>query len=140
MLKHRSGTMLEDMYWINGATGGIVASALDEKEDGKILYNESLKKKLENASGLIAMHSHPQSMPPSIADFNSAFRQGYEKSIIICHDGTVYMYCSNQEINESLYIRYLSRFLADGYTEHEAQIKTLEKLRENHDIDFWEVK
>lgn len=136
MLKHRSGTMLEDMYWINGATGGIVASALDEKEDGKILYNESLKKKLENASGLIAMHSHPQ----SIADFNSAFRQGYEKSIIICHDGTVYMYCSNQEISESLYIRYLSRFLADGYTEHEAQIKTLEKLRENHDIDFWEVK
>ena len=31
MLKHRSGTLYEDMYWIDGDTGEIVASALDEK-------------------------------------------------------------------------------------------------------------
>ena len=30
MLKHRSGTMCEDMYWIDAKTGDIIASALDE--------------------------------------------------------------------------------------------------------------
>jgi len=44
MLYHRSGTMFEDMYWIDGNTGEIVASALNEKEEGKIVYSASLKK------------------------------------------------------------------------------------------------
>ena len=42
MLFHRSGTLLEDMYWIDGDTGEIVAKALDEKEEEKIEYTTSI--------------------------------------------------------------------------------------------------
>ena len=30
MLEHRSGTLFEDMYWIDGETGEVIASALNE--------------------------------------------------------------------------------------------------------------
>lgn len=140
MLKHRSGTMLEDMYWMDSSTGRIVASTLDQKKEGKIIYSPALRKKLKKSNKLIAMHTHPQSMPPSIADFNSAFRHEYSIGIIICHDGTVYAYRSGQEVNERLYARYISYFLLEGCTDNEAQYRALSRLKENHDIDFWEVK
>lgn len=140
MLRHRSGTMIEDMYWFDSSTGKVVASTLNQTKEGKIIYSPALRKKLKKSKNLTAMHTHPQSMPPSIADFNSAFRHGYSMGIIICHDGTVYIYKSNQEVNERLYVRYIGYFLSEGYTDYEAQFKTLSKLRENHDIDFWEVK
>lgn len=140
MLQHRSGTMFEDMYWIDGNTGTVIASALNEQLEGKIRYSDSLKKLLQGKTDLIAMHTHPQSMPPSIADFNSAFKNKYDTNIVLCHDGTVYMYVSRQEIEESLYIKYISRFLLESYSEKAAQLKALKRLKENHDIDFWEVK
>lgn len=132
--------MLEDMYWMDSSTGKVVASTLDQTVEGKIIYSPALRKKLKKSKDLIAMHTHPQSMPPSIADFNSAFRHGYSMGIIICHDGTVYVYKSDQEVNERLYARYISYFLSEGCTDNEAQNKALGKLKENHDIDFWEVK
>jgi len=140
MLQHRSGTMLEDMYWIDGNTGKIVASALNEKEAGKIIYSASLKKVLQGKKGLITMHTHPQSMPPSIDDFNSAYHQGYNMSLALCHDGKVFAYTSNQEVEKQLYLLYIGKFMGEGFTEYESQLKALEKLKETYDIDFWEVK
>lgn len=140
MLQHRSGTMLEDMYWINKDTGKVIASALNEKIEGKIIYSNSLKKTLLGKQGLIAMHTHPQSMPPSVDDFNSAFRQKYALNFVLCHDGKIFGYSSNQEISKKLYTMYIGKYLDEGFKEYEAQIKTLEKLKETYDIDFWEVK
>lgn len=42
------------------------------------------------------MHTHPHSMSPSIAAFNFCFKHYYLKSLIICHNETVYEYVSNQ--------------------------------------------
>lgn len=86
MLNHRSGTKHEDMYWIDGATGAVLASALNEQQESGIQY------------------------------------------------------VSNEKISEPLYSLYVGEFLDNGYTEFEAQWKALEKLKENYDIDFWEVK
>lgn len=140
MLNHRSGTMLEDMYWIDKDTGKVVASALNEQLESKIVYSNLLKKSLDGKTNLITMHTHPQSMPPSIADFNSSFRNCYEQCIIICHDGTIYEYISKQEVPKGLYERYIGNYLKEGCTEKEAQLKTLEELKKNFKIDFWEVK
>ena len=42
-LKHRSGTELEDMYWIDGKTGKIILSVTDSKEERAIIYTEKIK-------------------------------------------------------------------------------------------------
>lgn len=140
MLNHRSGTKIEDMYWIDGKTGEIVASALNEKNESSVLYTELINKAISGRSNLIAMHTHPQSMPPSDADFNSVFKYGYSKALVLCHNGKIFQYTSNEPINGALYDMYVQRFSNDGLSKFDTQIKALEKIKENCDIDFWEVK
>ena len=40
MLNHRSGTLIEDMYWFDGDNGKIVASVLDETVKEGIVYTK----------------------------------------------------------------------------------------------------
>lgn len=42
-------------------------------------------------------------------------------SLVICHDGKIIQYVCNEEINERLYSLYIQEFVADRYTEYEAQ-------------------
>ena len=143
MLVHRSGTLYEDMYWIDADTGKVVASALNEKEKSKIIYSDKLKKTLKKAlndkTDVIAMHTHPQSMPPSIADFNSSSMNDYLINLVICHDGKIFRYASEETVSEKLYNMYISEFVDSGCTEYEAQIRTLEKLSKSYKINFKEV-
>lgn len=118
----------------------MIASALNEQKESGIQYTKAILKAILNGGHIIAFHNHPSSMPPSAADFNSMLLHGYEISFIVCHDGRIIQYVSHEEIRESLYISYIQRYVAEGYTEFEAQWKTLEKLRESYNIDFWEVK
>jgi len=139
MLKHRSGTKLEDTYWIDSSTGDIAAYVLDSQMEGKIVYTIAIENMIKRRNDLITMHTHPDSMPPSISDFNSAFRHGYAVSLVLCHNGKVFQYVAKEEIRSSLYDIYIKSFLLEGYTEYEAQLNALYKLKENYDIDFWEV-
>ena len=138
-LKHRSGTKFEDMYWIDGNTGEIIASALNEKETSGVAKSKRRNKVLARYGNIYAIHSHPASMPPSATDFNCFFEQEYSKAFVACHDGTLYSYTSEQEVSIELYNLYVSKFASNGYSEKEAQLKALAKLKENHKIDFWEV-
>ena len=141
MLIHRSGTLFEDMYWIDADTGEIVAKALDEKLEKQVVYTKSLLSLIKTTDNLIAMHTHPNSMPPSIADFNSCFQHNYVGGLVICHDGTVYNYMSNQNIPIGLQDAYIKEFLKIAYNNEKiAQLMALEKIRENYDINFREVK
>ena len=118
MLFHRSGTLFEDMYWIDGDTGDIIAKALDEKEEEKIDYTASILKAIQNKNKLITMHTHPNSMPPSIADFNSCFVHNYAAYFIICHNGTIYSYASSQKVPQALQDIYVQDFLKITYNAH----------------------
>lgn len=140
MLYHRSGTKIEDMYWIDGKTGEIVACALNEKNESSVLYTKSINMAISGRPNLIAMHTHPQSMPPSDADFNSVFKYGYSKALVLCHDGKVFQYTAREPVNGALYEIYVQRYSNVGLSKFDAQIKALEKIKENCDIDFWEVK
>ena len=99
MLFHRSGTLYEDMYWFDG---DIIAKALDEKEEEKIDYTPSIFRAISGRNNLITMHTHPSSMPPSIADFNSCFADHYASCFVICHDGKIYNYVSAQKVPDEL--------------------------------------
>lgn len=143
MLFHRSGTLLEDMYWIDGTTGEIVAKALNEKVIEEINYTKSIFNAINGKTNLITMHTHPNSMPPSIADFNSCFEHNYATCIVICHDGTIYNYISNQKVPDKLYEIYIKKFRNNGdintETEKIAQFMALEQIRRNYNISFQEV-
>ncbi|MGN1132980.1 MAG: phage minor capsid protein, partial [Oscillospiraceae bacterium] len=140
-LKHRSGTLYEDMYWFDNESGKIIAKETNSLYEQKIVYSEATKKAVSfySSGKLIAMHSHPSSMPPSIADFNSCCRNGYAKGIVICHNGKVFVYTSEQEIREDLYSLYVSSYISDGMSEYDAQLNAINKLKDNHMIDFMEV-
>ena len=141
MLKHRSGTMLEDMYWIDAATGEVVASELNSQFEQKIIYSNSTINKLSKVDNdrLITMHSHPGSFPPSFGDFNSAVANKYKLSLVICHDGKIFGYKANEEIRKSLYEAFILKYKKLNYDEYESQIMALNDLKESYDIDFWEV-
>ena len=139
MLEHRSGTLIEDMYWIDGESGTVVTSALNEQQERNIIYTDEILKAIAHRGNLITLHTHPSSMPPSISDFNSACEHNYSFGLVICHDGTVYAYSSRQFVPGKLHEIYVDDFIQMGYTEKEAQLKALNEIKRNYDIDFWEV-
>lgn len=141
MLKHRSGTMLEDMYWIDSVTGKVIAKEIASSEASAITYSETTKKAVSayKPNIIISIHTHPGSMPPSAADFNSCCANRYLKGCIACHDGKVFVYKAFELINETLYHMYIETALKDGASEYEAQIKALNELKRNYRINFWEA-
>ncbi len=138
ILLHRGGTLFEDMYWLDPQTGMVVAAALNEQLEQQVVYSDKLLKKVNNKN-LITIHNHPGSMPPSVEDFNSALTHGYLLGVVVCHDGTVYTYSSQQRIPEFLEDAYIKKFLRIGYSEKEAQFKVLKIIERNYDIEIREV-
>ena len=138
-LIHRSGTELEDMYWFDGDTGKIILSVTDSTDERAIIYTDKIRGVIKTKTNIVTLHTHPSSMPPSIDNFNSCFENGYEFGVVVCHNGRVFKYLSKQSISKPLYDLYIGEHIANGYSEFEAQLKALEKLKENHLIDFEEV-
>ena len=138
-LKHRSGTVFEDMYWIDSDTGEIILSVTDSKEERAIVYTDKIRNIVEKNENIITLHTHPSSMPPSLSDLNSCYRNNYKKGFIACHNGKIFGYTSNEMINERIYSMYIEKYIKDGYSEFESQLKALEKLSQSYDIKVWEV-
>lgn len=139
MLHHRSGTTLEDMYWIFPESLKTAAEELNATEEKAIRYSRRTRRVVESNKGLITIHSHPDSFPPSIDDFNSNFFNEYSVGIVVCHDGKIYLYSSNQEISKTYYDLTVADFIKQGYNECEAQVRALNELMRNFDIQFKEV-
>lgn len=138
-LKHRSGTVYEDMYWIDGNTGKIILSITDSSDERTIVYTDKIRSALKNNDNIVTVHTHPSSMPPSIDDFNSCYNNGYSIGFIACHNGKLFKYSSQQAVRKTLYDLYVGDFLDEGLDEFDAQKKALEKISENHLIKFEEV-
>lgn len=138
-LKHRSGTAFEDMYWIDGNSGDVLLSVTDSTDERTIRYTDRIKKVIRSNNSIVTVHTHPSSMPPSIEDFNSCVNNGYKKCFVACHNGKVYGYYSNEIINPKLYNLYIQKYMNNGFSEVDAQIKTINKLSQSFDIKFWEV-
>ena len=74
------------------------------------------------------MHTHPISMPPSIADF------------MLCHNGKVFYYKSDEIISKMKYNLYVADYYLQLHDEYLAQLEALKELSEIYDIGFWEVQ
>ena len=139
MLQHRSGTHYEDMYWIDIDSLEIVASETDQKSHSKIKYSKATKKSIAKYENLLVVHTHPDSMPPSINDFNSALHNKYQICLVCCHDGRIFMYQSNNYVIEFFYRNTVAKYRKRGFSEFEAQMKALSVFQEDGDIFLKEV-
>lgn len=100
MLYHRNGTEFEDLVFINSKSGEVLRSVDYEK----IREAKPTKKMLKmlnqaNKGEIIAIHNHPNSMPPSINDLFVAYQRGYKNGLVVCHDGAIYIYKIIGDIN-----------------------------------------
>ena len=140
MLLHRSGTKYEDMCWFNGNTGKLIAYENTSKQEESIVYTESIQKALRENENIIGMHTHPCSMPPSIADFNSAYNNEYDIGIVLCHDGKVFTYKSFKPIRQSEYEMYIGKFYSIFHNEYDAQVHTLKEFQIEGIISVMELE
>lgn len=139
MLKHRSGTLFEDMYWIDIESKMIVASETNQKAECRVQYSGATVKAIKKHKNLLVLHTHPYSMPPSIRDFNSNINNGYQISLVCCHDGRVFIYQSKRRVVEFLYKGTVAKYKKMGYDDFEAQIRALMEYQQKGDIIFKEV-
>lgn len=141
-LVHRSGTVLEDMYWFDGDTGNVIAKEIDGTQERRVVYSSKTKKAVNayERNKLVTLHTHPSSMPPSAGDFNACFRHGYKCGFIACHNGKIFGYTAEEELNERLYNMYIESYVKSNHSEYDAQILALNEIKRNCRIDFWEVK
>ena len=139
MLNHISGTLLEDMYWIDIDSGEIIASETNQKVEKQVKYSKSTLKKIRKYKNILVIHTHPNSMPPSIRDFNSAYKNEYQICLVCCHDGKVFLYNSETNIFEFFYKGTVAKYKNMGYDEYEAQVKALSEYAAKENISFKEV-
>lgn len=141
MLLHRSGTKIEDMYWLDFETGEEIVSITNQtsETEQEIVYTDRVINSIADKENLITLHNHPASMPPSPDDFNAYYQNGYRVGLVICHDGTIYQYEAEQSVSTMLYGLYVYEYMEQGMSEKEAQLSALEEMKKNSKIDFWEV-
>lgn len=116
MLYHRNGTEFEDLVFINSKSGEVLRSVNYEK----IREAKPTKKMLKmlnqaNKGEIIAIHNHPNSMPPSISDLIVAKQRGYKYGMITSHNGQVVKYTIVGDINVPIANTALAKFVREGY-------------------------
>ena len=140
MLTHRSGTLFEDMYWIDPDTLEVVASETNCREEQRIIYSEATKREIRGREGLVTIHTHPSSFPPSLEDFNSSFENRNSFGVVCCHDGKIFMYSAEEEVAKETFVFYEKKYYNQFRDEYKAQAKTCMQLKMTGKIFFKEVK
>lgn len=119
VLSHRSGTKYEDLAFVDSKTGKAEINKNYDKEN-TASPSKRMKKMLRDADAntVIAIHNHPGSSAPSLADLQVCIQRKYKYGLVICHDGKIYKYMVNEEkFNRPKIISALARLEERGYNE-----------------------
>lgn len=137
MLKHRSGTFYEDLYFIDANTGKIAGFNTSDNKKLGVTVNEKIRNALDNQNiTLIGIHNHPYSSLPSLSDLNAiAKRSNQSMGVIVCHDGTIFTYSKPfSEIKEFDYKMGLTKF--KKYSKITNENKGMEYLSNLYEFEF----
>ena len=133
MLNHRSGTKFEDMAFINSQTGES-ATRTDYDKENQVEPSRRMKAMVQGAAPktIIAVHNHPGSSVPSIADIMTAWDKGYKYGVIVCHNGMVMRYDVLHKPNEDVANFILDRVQNAIYNQSDERMrKELGSLNSN---------
>lgn len=139
MLYHRSGTKYEDMYWIDMSSLKIVYKITDSVVEEKILYTWRIRQIVRKKRGLVTIHSHPSSFPPSIEDFNSAYVNHYKFGIVCGHNGNLFIYSSEERVPPEIYYYLTGKYYKKYRDDYVAQMCAIVELCKSFKINFKEV-
>lgn len=117
MLNHRSGTRFEDLAFINVVNGKYAVNK-DYDVESKANMNKQMKQLLEESEPetIIAIHNHPGSSAPSLADLMTCVNRGYNFGLVACHDGKVYKYWVDKaKFNPAIANAALDKLEIEGY-------------------------
>ena len=143
ILRHRGGTMQEDIYLLDVDSGKVVYKQTSSNEVQAVSYPEKMKKLIKaNPGKYITIHNHPKGRPPSAADINSQYVNKYCKGVVCTHDGRVFVYEVGDGFEIISRMRYeltIAKYKKEVYNETEAQIRALIELSEVYGFIFKEV-
>ena len=96
VLKARSGTLKESLVLLNYDTGTMLGTVFDSKKDNQVSYSEQIIAAIQSAQNqgirIIAIHNHPEGLPPTADDCVSAAYHGYTAGVVCGHNGSLYIY------------------------------------------------
>jgi hypothetical protein len=144
ILKHRNNTDFEDISIVSQSKKAVVGRSTEASALGQVRYTESLKNDItlaqKRGDALVATHNHPNSFAPSFEDIASMQTRGYSRSVIACHDGSVYVIDKVADgFSTYHYTEPYKKALMIGKSEQEAAILTLEKLRQSGLVSWREL-
>lgn len=117
ILEHRNGTNLEDLYLIDAETGKVVHSITNTRIPFGIQYDEGARQAIDKAKAkgrnLIAIHNHPNGMPPSLDDGSSANSHGYKQGVVVGHNLEVWTYGKAERVFSAEECNELHRALTE---------------------------
>ena len=119
MLEHRSGSRDEDLAFIDSVTGKSIVNE-NYNMESKAKPSRAMLKMLNDANHktVIAIHNHPGSSVPSLADIMVCKNRKYKYGLVVCHDGTIYKYSVDEEKFNKIMANYaLERLEKTGYSE-----------------------
>ena len=64
----------------------------------------------------------------------------YRLGIVLCHNGNIFCYKSDEIISKVMYNLYVADYYLQSRDEYLAQLEALKELSEIYDIEFWEVQ
>lgn len=144
ILKHRDGTLLEDLYLLDFETGKIVYKNNLSTDAQRVAYTQKMRQLLNsNPDTFVAIHNHPQGMPPSAADINAAANNKYKRGLVVGHNGRVFVYEVHdgfEGIERSIYNGMIGKYKKLGYNEFEAQLQAMQDLGSGYGFTLKEVK
>ena len=143
ILKHRDGTLQEDLYLLHKETGEILYKNTASNVKQGIQYTEKMYKLINKYSGnLVTIHNHPQGRPPSGGDIYVQHLRGYAFGVVVGHDGRVFIYSTHENFSTIPVMQYqllIAKHKKEGYNETEAQIRTLKDLSREYGFNFREA-
>jgi proteasome lid subunit RPN8/RPN11 len=135
MLNHRNGTKFEDLTFIDSLTGKHLTRD-DYNVENEVMPSRRMRSMVTNSDPhtIIAVHNHPGSSVPSIADIESAYRHKYKYGVLACHNGTVMKYEVLGEYNEVIVGILLDNANKNIYNGSEEELSETIKLLRSENI------
>ena len=108
--------------------------------ESEIIYSEATLSKIRQNRGLVTIHTHPSSSPPSHADLLSNYVHGYSLGIVCGHNGKVYVYTANEAFIEEHYNGIVGKAFRKCKDEETAIACVVEELQRHFKVIVKEVK
>ena len=116
ILTHRSGTGLEDLVLLDAETGALILKLDTSTAECMVQYDGAALKVIERAHErgrkIVALHNHPDNLPPSLDDGVSMLTHGYDYGIVVAHDGSVYSFTPPETLFTEQECRTIHNFIS----------------------------